>query len=131
MKYEEKKQLIDDLRVEWKSLWKNRIDDRVRAEGIAKRDYLKLLVDKGTVIIATRDYRPLDFFDIVENYLGFESGKATVPNPTIGGWGKFVRNNIKKQKIESRKNQVQKTTCKKIQQQKKGGRGWVHTKLSN
>jgi hypothetical protein len=36
-------------------LWKERFDDKVRAEGVANRDYSSLFVEKGTVIFATRN----------------------------------------------------------------------------
>ena len=129
MERNEIKEFVDDLRTEWKSLWQNRIDDKVRAEGIAKHDYSKLLVEQGTVIRATRDYKPLEFFDIVENRLGCEAAKAGAPNPAEGGWGKFVRNNIKNQKKTTIRHVPPKPTQKKGQQQKKGGRGWLHAKL--
>ena len=129
MERAEVKEFVNDLRTEWKSLWQNRIDDKVRAEGIAKQDYSKLLIEQGTVIQATRDYKHLEFFDIVENYLGCDTSKAGPPNPTVGGWGKFVRNNIQKQKSRAKRYAPPKPSPKKGQQQKKGGRGWLHANL--
>jgi hypothetical protein len=123
------KTFVDELRVQWKDLWQNRIDDKVRAEGIAKKDYLNLFVERGTVIMATRDFKPPEFFDIVQEYLSIDSEKAVPPNSTIGGWGKFVRNNIRKQKKPTRRFAPPKPTPKRGQQQKKGGRGWLHAKL--
>jgi hypothetical protein len=123
------KEFVDDLRTDWKHLWRNRVDDKVRAEGIAKQDYSKLFVEQGTVIMATRDFKPLDFFDIVHNYLGFDAEKAVPQNATIGGWGKFIRTNIKKNKTRASRYIPPKQTPKKGQQQKKGGRGWLHAKL--
>ena len=126
----EVKEFVDELRTEWKHLWQNRLDDKVRAEGIAKQDYSKLFVERGTIIKATRDYKPLDFFDIVHDYLGFDTEKAIPQNSTIGGWGKFVRNNIQKKKPPIKRTySPPKPTQKKGQQQKKGGRGWLHTSL--
>jgi len=129
METTEVKEFVDALRTEWKNLWQNRIDDKIRAEGIAKQDYSKLFVEQGTVIMATRDYKPLEFFDIVEDYLGYDAGKAGAPNSTVGGWGKFIRNNIGKQKNQTRRVAPPKPTPKKGQQQKKCGRGWLHAKL--
>ena len=57
---------VDDVRAEWRLLWRNRIDDKVRAEGIANRDYSLLFVDRGTVIVATKDFKPLNFKEILE-----------------------------------------------------------------
>ena len=128
MERNEIKEFVDELRTEWKHLWQNRLDDKVRAEGIAKKEYSKLFVEQGTVIMATRDFKPLEFFDIVKEYLEFDAEKALPPNATIGGWGKFIRNNIHKQKNTTRYSPP-KTTPKKGQQQKKGGRGWLHAKM--
>jgi len=120
------KEFVDELRTDWKQLWQNRLDDRVRAEGIANHDYSKLFVEQGTVIMATRDYKPLEFFDIVKEHLEFDAEKALPPNATVGGWGKFIRNNIRNQKRSTRRFIPPKPTSKKGQQQKKGGRGWLH-----
>jgi hypothetical protein len=122
------KDFVDELRTDWKDLWQNRLDDKLRAEGIAKKDYFKLFVERGTVIMATRDFKPLDFFDIVQTYLEFDADKFVPPNSTIGGWGKFIRNNMRKQKKSTRL-APPKPTSKKGQQQKKGGRGWLHARL--
>jgi hypothetical protein len=123
------KEFLDDLKTEWKSLWQDHIEDKVRAEGMAKQDYSKLAIEQGTVIVATRDYKPLEFFDIVEDYLGVDTGKAVVPNTTVGGWGKFIRTNIRNQQKTTKRAAPPKPTPKKEQQQKKGGRGWRHAKL--
>ena len=129
MEINDVKEFVDELRTDWKHLWRNRLDDKVRAEGIAKQDYSKLFVERGTVIMATRDYKPLEFFDIVKEYLEFDAEKAVPPNSTIGGWGKFIRNNMRKQKKTTRRFSPPKPTRKKGQQQKKGGRGWLHAKM--
>jgi hypothetical protein len=49
------KELVEGLRVQWKRLWAERAEDKVRAEGIAVADYCDLYVEKGTVIHARRD----------------------------------------------------------------------------
>ena len=128
METNEMKLFVDELRGQWKDLWRNRIDDKVRAEGIAKKDYLGLFVDRGTVIMATRNFKPLEFFDIVQQYMPFDAEKLLPPNATIGGWGKFIRNKIRNQK-KTRKLVLPKSTHKKDQQRKKGGRGWLHTRM--
>ena len=123
------KEFVDDLKTEWKSLWQEKIDDKVRAEGIAKHNYQKLYVEQGTVIKATRDYKPIEFYDIVEDYLGLDTGKAAVPNTTVGGWGKFIKTNINKPKSRAQAYIPPPKKTQKGQQQRKGGRGWLHTKL--
>jgi hypothetical protein len=123
------KEFVDELRGQWKLLWRNRIDDRVRAEGIANQDYAKLFVDKGTVIIATRDYKPPDLIDILQQHISSDAENLVPPNPTVGGWGKFVRSVLNKQKGLTRRPSPPKPERKKGQQLKKGGRGWLHAKL--
>ncbi|MCW4035133.1 MAG: hypothetical protein NWF03_07195 [Candidatus Bathyarchaeota archaeon] len=126
----ELKEFVDELRTEWKDLWRSRVEDKIRAEGIAKNDYSKLFVERGTVIMATRDYKPMEFFDIVQQYLQFDADKVVPINTTVGGWGKFVRDNIKKQKRQTKRTYTPpKPKRAKGQQQKNGGRGWRHTKL--
>jgi hypothetical protein len=129
MEAAELKVFVDELRIQWKDLWLNRIEDKVRAEGLANRDYSGLFVERGTVIKATRDYKPLDFFDIVQEHLTVDAEKVVPPNSTIGGWGKFIRKKIRNQKKITRRYIPSKPSHKKGQQLKKGGRGWLHTKM--
>jgi len=112
---------IDELKREWRVLWRDRFDDRVRAEGIASRDYPGLCVERGLVIVATRAYKPLDFLEILRRH------NLVPPGSSVGGWGKFVRNVISEQKRFTRRGPVSsKPERKKRQQRKKGGRGWLH-----
>ncbi|RLI40343.1 hypothetical protein DRO69_13025 [Candidatus Bathyarchaeota archaeon] len=122
------KAFIDELRTTWKMMWRERIDDKVRAEGIASKDYSSLFVDRGIVIIATRDFKPLDFTEILERHKPPEIPNAIPPSPSVGGWGKFIRNVLNKQKpsIKRRREPPQKKERPKNQQKKKGGRGWLH-----
>ena len=64
-------------------LWRDRIDDRVRAEGIADKDYSMLFVEGGLVVVATRDYKPLNFREIMENYMLSEEYSAVSPVPLL------------------------------------------------
>jgi len=109
-------------------LWRERIDDKVRAEGIARKDYSSLFVDRGIVIIATRNFKPLDFVEILERHKPSEVPNAIPPSPAVGGWGKFIRNTLSKQKRSTRRRREAppKPVRKKGQQRKKGGRGWLH-----
>lgn len=116
------------LKGQWRLLWRDRIDDRVKAEGIASEDYEMLFVDRGTVIIATRDYKPPNFKDILEQH-GSDRNVARViaPHPRIGGWGKFIRNVLSpQQRFSKRGRPLPSEPKKKKQQLKKGGRGWLH-----
>ena len=124
------KEFVDELRTQWKLLWRNRIDDKVRAEGIANQDYSKLFVERGTVIIATRDYKPPDFVEILQQHISSDAEKIVPPNPTVGGWGKFIRSAISKQRhLTRRRVPLPEPDRKKGQQRKKGGRGWLHFRM--
>jgi hypothetical protein len=46
----------EEVKKEWKLFWKGRIDDKVRAESMADRSFSLLGVERGTVIVATRDF---------------------------------------------------------------------------
>jgi hypothetical protein len=122
--YEEKKAFIEELKRQWKLLWIERIDDKLRAEGIASQDFHLLFVDRGTVIMATRDYRPLDFRQLLKQH-DLVHDDSLVPCPSVGGWGKFARETYGK---KLRKRFPVQSGCLNGQP-KKGGRGWLHTKL--
>ena len=121
------KELVEELKVYWKRLWQERVDDKVRAEGIAAAEYAKLFVDKGTIIHATRDYKALSFKEILEQH-EVENPDRFVPPPVqVGGWAKFVKVNITSHmKPRSRRALLYCEEKKEKQQPKKGGRGWLH-----
>jgi len=124
---EEWKKFVEGLKNEWKVLWRDRIEDRVRAEGIANRDYSRLFVDRGTIIIATRDYKPPDFIEILEHHKPPDAESLIPLSPTVGGWGKFIRTVLSKQKrLTGRGRPKPELSSKKKQQLKKDGRGWLH-----
>jgi len=124
--------IIDDTKDEWKQLWRDRFDDKMRAEGIANENYQLLFVDRGTVVIATRDYKPLDLKEILRQHGLYDGERYLPPPPSVGGWGKFVRTVIRKQKRRSRgqewkASQPRRSTGNRENLQlKKGGRGWLH-----
>jgi hypothetical protein len=122
---------VEDVRVEWRLLWRDRIDDRVRAEGIAKRDYPLLFVKRGRVIVATRDFKPLNFKEILGLHRVKNVERFLSPPPLVGGWGKFARTVLNKQK-RPRKWKVTKSVPRgkrKNLQLKKSGRGWLHYRM--
>jgi len=86
-------ELFRELKSEWRAMWHERFDDKVVAEGIAMQDYSLLSLGRGTVVVATRNYRAPDFREIVEEQrkaLGIERTSG-YENPSVGGWGKYVR----------------------------------------
>lgn len=119
---------IDEIKDQWRSLWRNRVDDKVRAEGIATEDYSLLFVDRGTVIAATKDFKPLNFREILEEH-GVKRRRS--PHPSVGGYRKFARTVLNKQSRARRwkAKESKRKRRKKKNQQKKGGRGWLHISL--
>ncbi len=121
------KEFVEELKIEWKRLWIERLDDRVRAEGVAVNDYNGLFVDKGTVIHATRDFKALNFKEILEEHKVMNAERYVPPDPHVGGWAKFVKTNITSQKTQRQRSQQLCSEEKKEKQQlKKSGRGWLH-----
>ena len=119
-----------ELKEEWKRLWRERFDDKYRGEGVAVKNYPLLFVDKGTVIVATKKYKPPSFSEIVRNWA--ENFNVTIPSlispphPSVGGWRKFIKTHIRKPKSE-RKALYEAQKPEKKLQLKKGGRGWLHS----
>jgi len=124
--FDEKREFVEELRDQWKMLWRERIDDKVRAEGIAFKDYLQLFVERGTVIMATRKFKPLDFYEIMQKYKQSIGCEAMPVNPSTGGWGKFIRTNLNRQHPSRRRRNAPEPVRKEKQQLKKCGRGWLH-----
>jgi len=131
--FEEKRKFVEELKKQWKTLWRERIDDKVRAEGISDKEYSQLFVERGTVIIATRKFKAPDFHEILQRHLSSVSNDLNYvlpPNSAVGGWGKFVRNALNnQQRFARRRRSAQAELNKKTGQQlKKCGRGWLHFK---
>ena len=121
------KDIVEKLKTQWKRLWLERLDDKVRAEGVAINDYSCLFVEKGTVIHATRDYKAVTLRDILEKHQILNSDKYFPTNPTVGGWKKFVKTNISSHHSKKTKQKnFYSFTKSKQQQTRKSGRGWLH-----
>jgi hypothetical protein len=120
---------VEELRFEWKRLWKELHNDKVRAEGIANEDYSMLFVERGTVIFATRNFKPLSFKGILEEHGIGDVYRFVPPSPGVGGWGKFIKGSVLQGRSKGRGSSVARRFVeeeKKPQQLKKGGRGWLH-----
>ena len=121
------KELVEELKVQWKRLWQERVDDKVRAEGIATDEYVELFVEKGTIIHATRNFKALNFKEILEQHQIANADRFVVPSPQVGGWTKFVKANITSQrKRKNTRASLYVEEKREKQQPKKGGRGWLH-----
>ena len=120
---------INDLRKQWKVLWRCRLDDKFRAEGIASEDYPMLFVVKGTVIIATKEYKPPDFAEILSVHQRMTNvGGAFQTSFSSSGWGKFIRTviGLQRRSVSRGRFRPVEGEQRKNLQKKKGGRGWVH-----
>jgi hypothetical protein len=122
------KEIVEELKTQWKKLWRERVDDKVRAEGIADKDFSMLSVEKGTIIFATRNFRMPSFREILELHKVVDIDRIIPPSPQVGGWGKFIRTVITNQKSSNRVRQTRQylESKKQKQQLKKSGRGWLH-----
>lgn len=121
------KEMVEELKVQWRRLWQERVDDKVRAEGIATADYCDLFVEKGTIVHATRNYKALSFREILEQHQIGNVDMFIPPSPQIGGWTKFIKSNITSQRVwKKRRAELYCVEKKEKQQLKKGGRGWLH-----
>ena len=87
----------EEVKAEWKLLWQGRIDDKVRAEGMADRCFSLLAVERGTVISATRDFKELSLKAILRSYDVENVEQVVGPHPSEGGWTKFARTVLNKQ----------------------------------
>jgi hypothetical protein len=126
-KVKTQKKLVEELRTEWKQLWSERLNDKVRAEDISSTNYDALKIERGTIIHASRDYKPLNFKEILEENKVENPQNYIQPNVNVGGWTKFVKTEIAPQNVERKRRQSEYLPEKKVcQQPKKCGRGWLH-----
>jgi hypothetical protein len=117
----------EEVKAEWKLLWQGRIDDKVRAEGMADRSFSLLSVERGTVIAATRDFKELNLKAILRSHNVENVERVVGPHPSVGGWTKFARTALNKQtRVQQFRAEKQPEHRGKNMQLKKGGRGWLH-----
>jgi hypothetical protein len=125
-------EVVEKLKHEWKLMWSNRFDDKIKAEGVSADSYAMIKVDRGTIIHATRDYKALDFREVLEQNSVKDTDRFVQPHKEEGGWAKFAKQKIipntpRSQRIEVRRQLEAEAKKKTNQQPKKGGRGWLHT----
>ncbi len=131
-KVEAQKKLVAELKVEWKLLWSERFNDKEKAEGVSANDYKVLHVERGLVIHATRNFKALNFQEILEKQKIENPERFIQPDIRIGGWNKFIKNEIAPQSSQQSKRVAsyldEKRSIKHEASQlpKKGGRGWLH-----
>lgn len=122
----ERDDFLKRLKDEWGRLWRERFDDKVRAEGVSSRDYPMVFMDRGHVIFATRAARAPSFSEVMQSYAS--QGLVYSPEPNVGGWGKFIQKELRRAVHSRARSYVDgESERKKAKQQlKKGGRGWLH-----
>ncbi len=126
-KVKAQKELVETLKVQWKLLWNERFNDKVRAEGVSEKDYVILDVERGTIITATRDFKVLNFREILEKHLIEHPDRFVQPNANMGGWNKFVKTQINTHKSQRSNRPLQEPPNKVTAlQSKKNRRGWLH-----
>ena len=126
-KREAQKELVAGLKVEWTSLWCERFDDKIRAEGVSTANYQKLKVNRGTIIHATRSCKTLYFKEILKDNFVENPDLYIQPDSKEGGWNKFIKTQIANPAAPFRKRATSYVPVKpKGLQPKKGGRGWLH-----
>lgn len=119
--------VVAEIRSQWRRLWRERFDDKVRAEGIACENYPLLSVDRGTVVLATRSFKLITLREVLEQHRVADAARYVPPSPSVGGWGKFIRTSIVKHGVRRNTRASLYEECAKHPQQlKKGGRGWLH-----
>jgi len=122
------KKLVEELKAQWKLLWRERFNDKVRAEDVAVKDYASLLVEKGIIIHANRDFKALNFKEILEQHMIENPDRFIPPDVKVGGWHKFAKTKISNNKFQKNNPTFKPPSGKQTAQQpKKGGRGWLHT----
>ena len=124
---EAQKEMVEEIKTQWRSLWHDRVDDKVRAEGVASGDYSRLFVEKGTIIHATRKFKALSFKEILEQNQVLNAERFVPPSPHVGGWSKFIKTSISVSLPLSHRRAASYVEPERARQQpRKGGRGWLH-----
>ena len=123
--WERARELRRELKADWATLWRMKFDDEVRAEDVSSKEFERLFVDRGEVIFATRDYRPLSFRDILDKHIGSDMAGKVSPDPAVGGWRKFVKEHIQGPR-PARGRERPRMKVDVGQHQRKGGHGWLN-----
>jgi len=121
------KKLVEELKAQWRLLWRERFNDKVRAEDVAVNDYASLRVEKGIIIHANRDFKALSFKEILVQRMIENPDRFVQPDVTVGGWHKFTKTKISNATFQKHRPTFEPAPKKQsAQQSKKGGRGWLH-----
>ena len=123
-------QLRDDIRKEWTALWAQKFEDKQIAEDVARNDYERLFVETGTVIRASRKFKPLDLEEIIDKNEKLHGLRLTTPKPEEGGFRKFAKDVLSEQprcgKAGAKRREPPNEKKVRNGPPKKAGRGWLH-----
>ncbi len=126
-KIKAQKKLVEKLKVEWKLLWSESFNDKVRAEDVSVNDYHSLQIERGTIIQANKDYKALNFKEILDQHLIENPERFIQPSADAGGWNKFVKTKIYLSSMQKEKFSMPNAIKKQAAQQpNKGKQGWLH-----
>ena len=122
------KEKIEKLRIQWKKMWVEQAVDKLRAERIANTDYRELFIEKGTVFRAITNSKTLNFKEILDKHQIINSDRFSAPDPMVGGWSKFIKENIVKNDSSNKSRAVGRSVKEKKArpQQKKRAKGWLN-----
>jgi hypothetical protein len=127
LQFASQKKFVEELKVEWKLMWSERFDDKPKAEGVSVANYDSLGVERGTIIHATRDFKALNFREILEQHKINQPDRFIEPHPNVGGWNKFIKTKITNAPNKNIRIALNANAKKSVAQQpKKNGRGWLH-----
>ena len=115
--------LLQELKEAWASLWSLKYDDPITAEGVSITDFPNLFVDRGEIMYATKNYKPISFRDVLEKHFNSETMNKISIDPRIGGWKKFSRTHFP---AKQTKRERPKIKADLTQHQRKGGDGWLN-----
>lgn len=119
-------EVVEELRAQWKQMWNERFDDKRKAEVISVNDYDTLKIERGTVIHATKDFKVLEFRELLDQHKIENPERYIQPDASAGGWNRFIKTKISNSKT-SRKNLELNCTAKKTGPHvEKCSRGWLH-----
>ena len=120
------RELRGQLKRDWAELWRTKLEDEVRAEGISSRDYWRLFVERGEILFASRDCKPPSFGEILEKNLGAETASKVSLDPSVGGWRRFAREHLQGKKGMVVEREPPRVRSDLSQAQRKNGAGWLN-----
>ena len=108
---------------EWHDLWQSKREDEIVAESISLKKYTWLEIEKGEIVRDSR-HVGVDLHSILQRNYGIDEAARINPDPAVGGYGKFVKENLSKRRPSPR--EAPRVKVDLSQPQRKGGKGWIN-----